>query len=221
MDFSGHRFEKAIILLNVRWYLSYQLSYRNLSELMSERGILVNHTNIYRWVVKFSGEIDKTIRKLKGPVSGSWRLDETYIKVQGKWRYLYRAVDKHGDTVDFLLTQKRDKTAALRFLRKAVGSSGIPESVTIDKSGSNKSALESFVEESGSQIEIRQSKYLNNMVEQDHRTVKRKMRAALGFKSFWSAKKTIAGIEAMSMIRKGQVRSEGTTTVGTFWAIFG
>jgi putative transposase len=154
-------------------------------------------------------------------VSGSWRLDETYIKVQGEWRYLYRAVDKYGDTVDFLLTKRRDRAAALRFLRKAVGSNGTPESVTIDKSGSNQSALESFVEESGSQIEIRQSKYLNNMVEQDHRTVKRKMRAALGFKSFSSAKITIAGIEAMSIIRKGQVFFGGATTVSTFWAIFG
>ena len=124
---------------------------------MSERGISVNHTNIYRWVAKFSEPIEKKVRNLKGPVSGSWRLDETYIKVKGVWHYLYRAVDKHGDTVDFLLMKRRDKAAALRFLRKAVGSNGTPESVTIDKSGANKSALESFVEESGSQIEIRQS----------------------------------------------------------------
>ena len=131
------------------------------------------------------------------------------IPVKGSWKYLYRAVDKAGDTVDFLLTAKRDRKAALQFLRKAIGHHGVPEKITIDKSGANTAAIESYNAEHEADIAIRQIKYLNNIVEQDHRAVKRVARPMLGFKSFRSAAVTLAGIELMHMVRKGQLRSTG------------
>ena len=136
-------------------------------------------------------------------------MDETYVKVKGCWKYLYRAVDKSGCTVDFLLTAKRDRKAASRFLREATGQHGVPEKITIDKSGANTAALESFNAENAADIEIRQVKYLNNIVEQDHRAVKRVVRPMLGLKSFQSAVATIADIELRHMIRKGQMRATG------------
>ena len=136
-------------------------------------------------------------------------LDETYISVKGQWKYLYRAVDKAGRTVDFLLTAKRDRKAASRFLRKAIDQCGVPQKITIDKSGANTAAVESYNVEQESGIELRQVKYLNNIVEQDHRAVKRMTRPMLGFKSFWSAAITLAGIELMHMIRKGQLKGSG------------
>ena len=142
----------------------------------------------------------------KRRVGVSWRLDETYIKVRGHWKYLYRAVDKHGATIDFLLTAKRDTKAALRFLRQAISNNGTPVKINIDKSGANTAAIEAYNKESGATIEIRQCKYLNNIVEQDHRRVKQKTRAALGFKAFHSAHATLVGVELVQMIRKGQVR---------------
>jgi transposase-like protein len=207
IDFSGHRFEKDIILVCVRWYLAYPLSYRNLQEMMAERGVQVDHTNIYRWVQKFAPQLEAEFRRLcsKHPVGTSWRMDETYIKVNGQWKYLYRAVDKAGQSIDFLLTVHRNRKAALRFFRKALGQHGLPEKVTIDKSGANTAALEALQVETGATIEIRQNKYLNNLVEHDHRAVKRIVRPMLGFKSFRSARRTLAGIELMHMLKKGQM----------------
>lgn len=206
IDFKGHRFEKDIILLCVRWYLAYPLSYRNLETMMEERGVQVDHSNVYRWVQKFTPPLEAAFRKRrKHPVSTSWRIDETYLKIKGQWKYLYRAVDKAGYTIDFLLTAQRDKKAALRFLKKAIRQHGLPQKVTIDKSGSNTAALQALKEETGAEIEVRQVKYLNNLVEQDHRAVKRVVRPMLGFKSFNSARRTLQGIELMHMIRKGQM----------------
>ena len=145
-------------------------------------------------------------QKHKRRVGVSWRFDETYIKVRGQWKYLYRAVDKDGDTIDFLLTAKRDTKAALRFLRQAIRNNGTPVKINIDKSGANTAAIEAYNKESGASIEIRQCKYLNNIVEQDHRRVKQKTRAALGFKAFYSAHATVVGVELIHMNRKGQVR---------------
>ena len=136
-------------------------------------------------------------------------LDETYIRVKGQWTYLYRAVDKGGHTVDFLLTAKRDRKAALRFLRKAIDQSGIPDKITIDKSGANTAGIEDYNRDHETDIGLRQAKYLNNIVEQDHRAIKRKTRPLLGFKSFWSVAITLAGIELMHMIRKGQLKGAG------------
>jgi len=223
INFKGHRFEKTIILLCVRWYLAYPLSYRNLAEMMEERGVEVDPSNIYRWVRKFTPQLEAAFRKgKKRSVGKSWRMDETYIQVKGQWKYLYRAVDKEGQTIDFLLTARRDKKAAQRFFKKAVGQHGLPEKVTIDKSGANTAALEALQEETGQTIEIRQIKYLNNLVEQDHRAIKRIVRPMLGFKSFDSARCTLRGIELMHMIKKGQMVAAGgqkLSAAGQFYSL--
>jgi putative transposase len=206
IDFKGHRIEKTIILTCVRWYLAYSLSYLNLEEMMAERGVTIDHSNLYRWVQKFTPKLEAVFRKSKKrSVGTSWRVDETYIKIKGQWRYLYRAVDKAGQTIDFLLTVYRDKKAALRFFRKAIHQHGLPNKVTIDQSGANAAALESLQKETGHVIKIRQSKYLNNLIEQDHRAIKRIIRPMLGFKSFRSAQITLQGIELMHRIKKNQL----------------
>ena len=198
-----------MILWGVRWYVAYPISYRQLEEMMDERGVEVDHSTLNRWVLKYVPLLEAQFRARKRPVGSSWRMDETYVKVKGVWKYLYRAVDKTGATVDFLLTAKRDCKAALRFLRKAIGNNGTPEKITIDKSGANTAAIESHNAETKAGIEIRQIKYLNNIVEQDHRAIKRRTRPMLGFKSFWSAAVTLAGVELMHMIRKGQLMLTG------------
>lgn len=212
MDFKGSHFEREIILWAVRWYVAYPLSYRMLEEMMKERGVEVDHATLQRWVVKYTPQIVKAFGKRKRPVGGSWRMDETYIRVKGQWKYLYRAVDKAGNTVDFLLTAKRDRKAAVRFLRKAIDQNGTPAKITIDKSAANNAAIEDYNAEHDSNIEIRQIKYLNNIVEQDHRAIKRKSRPTLGFKSFRSAAITLSGVEVMHMIRKGQLNDGGDLT---------
>jgi putative transposase len=212
ISFKGRHFTKPIILLVVRWYVAYALSYRNIEEMIKERGILVDHATINRWVIKYAALLEKEFRnKHKRSTGMSWRMDETYIKNKGKWGFLYRAVDKEGDTVDFMFSAKRDCKAALRFFKKAIGSSGSPHTVTIDKSGANNAALEQLNELFLMNnlcflfITIRQIKYLNNIVEQDHRHIKRIIKPMLGFKSFASAKATIAGVELHHMLRKGQM----------------
>ena len=209
IEFKGSHFEREVILWGVRWYVAYPISYRQLEEMMEERGVEVDHATLNRWVVKYVPLLDQQFCARKRAVGLSWRMDETYVKVKGSWKYLYRAVDKAGATVDFLLTAKRDRKAALRFLRKAIGRHGVPEKITIDKSGANTAAIESYNAEHETDIEIRQIKYLNNIVEQDHRAVKRVTRPMLGFKSFRSAAATLAGVELMHMIRKDQMRPRG------------
>src|SRR5450830_301640 len=194
-----------VMLTCVRWYVAYPLSLRHIEEMMQERGVFVDHSTVHRWAIKMLPVLAAVFRRRKRPVGGSWRMDETYIKVSGKWKYLYRAVDRDGDTVDFLLTAKRDKAAARRFLERAINLHGLPEKITIDKSGANTAAIESVKADACLNIELRQSKYLNNIVEQDHRAVKRITDPMLGFKSFWSAQKLIAGIETMHMVKKGQL----------------
>ncbi|MGA8172702.1 MAG: IS6 family transposase, partial [Methylocystis sp.] len=165
IDFEGNPFERDVIVWHVRWYVAYPISYRRLEEMMEERGVEVDHSTLNRWVVKYAPVLDRQFRSRKRAVGASWRLDETYVKVRGSWKYLYRAVDKAGATVDFLLTAKRDRKAALRFLRRAIGQDGVPEKITIDKSGANTAAIESYNEEHEADIEIRRTKYLNNIVE--------------------------------------------------------
>ena len=142
IEFKGSHFEREVILWGVRWYVSYPISYRQLEEMMDERGVEVDHSTLNRWVLKYVPLLEAQFRARKRPVGSSWRLDETYVKVRGAWKYLYRAVDKTGATVDFLLTAKRDCKAALRFLRKAIRGNGTPEKITIDKSGSNTAAIQ-------------------------------------------------------------------------------
>jgi transposase-like protein len=205
MNFKYCRFQKEIVLRCIRWYLAYPLSLRHIEEMMAERGVCVDHSTINRWVNKFSPLLQAAAKKRCKPADTSWRLDETYIRVKGKWKYLYRAVDKYGNTIDFLLTAKRDDRAARRFLVKAIASSGTPTTITIDRSGANHSAITNYNKDTTSTIRIRQIKYLNNIIEQDHRAVKRIIRPMLGFKSFWYAANTLAGIELIHMPRKGQM----------------
>jgi len=204
------RFPLEVILVCVRRYAAYPLSYRHLEEIMEERGVSVDHSTVSRWAIRFLPLLEKIFRrKYKRPVGVSWRMDETYIKIKGTYKYLYRAVDKEGNTIDFLLTAKRDKAAAMRFFKKAIDSSDMPEKVTMDKSGANKAAIDQIIKDNDTSIVVRQIKYLNNIVEQDHRAVKRITKPMLGFKSFQSAKSILAGIELMHMIRKGQMMMEG------------
>ena len=222
MNFKGSQFEREIILWGVRWYVAYPISYRQLEEMMGERGVHVDHATLNRWVIKYSPQLEEEFHRRKRPVWVSWRMDETYIKVKGEWVYLYRAVDKYGKTIDFLLTKQRDKKAARRFLNKAIGRHGVPEKITIDGSDANAAAITSYNEDHGTSIEIRQIKYLNNIVEQDHRGVKRVTRPMLGFKSFEAAQPTLTGIELMHMLRKGQLAGdefEGLSVAQQFYAL--
>ena len=205
----GMRFPIEVILVCIRWYAAYPLSCRHLEEMMEERGVTVDHSTVSRWAIRFLPLLEKTFRKYKRPVGGSWRMDETYIQVKGVWKYLYRAVDRDGKTIDFLLTAKRDKAAAKRFFDKAMQANGVPEKVTMDKSGANKAAIDEINANREKPMVVRQVKYLNNIVEQDHRAMKRITKSMLGFKSFQSAKNILAGIELMHMIRKGQIMMEG------------
>ena len=205
----GMRFPIDVILVCIRWYAAYPLSYRHLEEMMEERGVFVDHSSINRWAIRFLPLLEKVFRKHKRAVGGSWRMDETYIKVKGVWKYLYRAVDKEGKTVDFLLTARRDKAAALRFFEKDMKASGIPEKVTLDKSGANKAAMDAINTRGETPVIVRQVKYLNNIVEQDHRAIKRVTKPMLNFKSFRAATNVLAGIELMHMIRKGQLMLQG------------
>ena len=202
-----------VMLTCVRWYVAYPLSLRHIEEMMQERGVFVDHATVHRWTIKMLPVLAAVFRRRKRPVGTSWRMDETYIKVTGQWKYLYRAVDRAGDTVDFLLTAKRDLAAARRFLERSINLHGLPEKITIDKSGANKAAIESVKTDACIDILLRQCKYLNNIVEQDHRAIKRITRPMLGFKSFWSARIIIAGIETMHMIRKGQMDCPAGSTV--------
>jgi putative transposase len=199
------------------------LSTRHIEELMRERGVHVDHATMNRWVIKYSPQLEDAFHRRKRPVWVSWRMDETYIRVKGEWRYLYRAVDKHGQTIDFLLTEHRDRAAALRFLTQAIRRHGVPETITIDGSEANEAAIKSYNEEHGTHIIIRRVKYLNNIVEQDHRGVKRVIRPMLGFKSFDAAQGTLAGIELMHMIKKRQMvveaGDEGLTAAEQFYAL--
>ena len=213
LDIKRMRFPLDIILVCIRWYAAYPLSYRHLEEMMQERGVVVDHSSINRWAIRFLPVLEKMFRHHKRPVGGSWRMDETYILIQGAWKYLYRAVDKAGHTVDFLLTATRDQEAATRFFNKAMASNDVPEKVAMDKSGANKAAIDDIIENRDLPILIRQAKYLNNIVEQDHRAIKRIVRPMLGFKAFQSAKSIIAGIELMHMIRKGQMIANSSTSM--------
>jgi transposase, IS6 family len=213
--FKWKHYQSEIILLTVRWYLRYSLSYRNLVEMMEERGLCMAHTTIMRWVHQYSPEIEKRIRRHLKRTNDSWKVDETYIKIKGKWRYLYRAVDSKGNTIDFLLCAKRDRKAAKRFFHKALRSSHTqsPRTITLDKNAAYPPAIKELQKEKklSNHTHIRQIKYLNNRIEQDHRFIKKLVRPMLGFQSFRTATRTLKGIEAMHMIQKGQIKSLGSS----------
>ncbi|WP_347277230.1 IS6 family transposase [Leptolyngbya sp. FACHB-671] len=205
--FKWRHFLPEIILLNVRWYCRYSLSYRNLEEMMSERGVDVDHSTINRWVLKYAPELDKRIRPRLKPTNDSWRVDETYIEIKGEWKYLYRAVDSEGNTLDFRLSAKRDGKAAAHFFRKVLSAkhTQVPRVITVDKNAAYPVAMDKLKEDQTlkTETQLRQSKYLNNLIEQDHRNIKRITKPMMGFQSFHTARRTLRGIEAMNMIRKG------------------
>ena len=209
IDFKGAHYPREVILYSVFFYVRYGVSYRDLEEIMAERGISVDHATLNRWVVRYSPLIAKEAKKRKQPVAGSWRMDETYIKVKGQWIYLYRAIDKYGNTVDFMLSQQRDEAAATAFFKQAIDDNGLPSKVVIDKSGANNAGLENinillFLAGLHCFIDILKVKYLNNSVEQDHRFIKKITKPMMGFKAVYSSTATLAGIETAHMIRKGQ-----------------
>ncbi len=211
-----------VMLVCVRWYAAYPLSFRQIEEMMAERGVFVDHSTLHRWSIKMLPVLAAASRLRKRPVGTSWRMDETYVKVGGQWKYLYRAVDRDGDTVDFLLRAMRDHAAARAFFERAIDLHGVPEKITIDKSGANTAAITSIQADSGLPIEMRQSKYLNNIVEQDHRAVKRITRPMLGFKNFRCARILIAGIEIMHMLRKGQlgdIKDKDSSAASRFYSL--
>jgi transposase, IS6 family len=180
------------------------------AEMLAERGLEVDASCIWRWVQVYAPEINKRCRPYLRPTNKSYRIDETYIKVKGNDRYLYRAVDSTGQTIDFLLTAKRDTAAAKRFLLRAIDASGnpMPRVINVDKNPAYTAAIEALVVEGAlpPRVRLRQCKYLNNVIEQDHRTVKKRTWLAKGYGSFQGAWRTLQGIEAVHMIRKGRVR---------------
>ncbi|GHP00384.1 IS6 family transposase [Reticulibacter mediterranei] len=208
--FKWRRFQADIILLCVRWYLRYSLSYRDLEEMMLERALHVDHTTIYRWVQQYAPELERRCRPHLKTTTDSWRVDETYVKVKKQWVYLYRAVDPLGNTLDFLLSPTRDGEAASRFLLKTLVASHTaePRVLNVDKNAAYPKAFNEL--KAGGRLpescELRQVKYLNNIIEQDHRFIKRLTKPGMGFFSFETAWRTLQGFEAMNMIRKGQAQ---------------
>jgi transposase-like protein len=212
-SFKGRQFTTEVILWAVRWYLMFPVSYRDLEPMLADRGVEVAHTTVFRWVRTYAPEIEKRIRPYLRLSNGLCRVDETYVRLKGRRMYLYRAVDSRGQTVDFLLSAKRDAEAAKRFFRKALGQLHTvnPRTITVDKNPAYPCATAELKadDELWCLARLRQCKFLNNIVEQDHRRVKRLIRPGLGFGSFHTARRTLTGYEAMAMIRKGQVRKVG------------
>ena len=208
-SFKGRHFTSEIILWALRWYLAFPISYRDLSAMLSDRGVEVDHTTLFRWVQTYAAKLEQRVRRHLRLCTGSWRVDETYIKVKGAWTYLYRAVDSLGQTIDFRLSVRRDAEAAKCFFRKALGQPHVvnPRTITVDKNPAYPRATRDMKRagELWRFSRVRQCRYLNNIVEQDHRRIKRLVRPGLGFGSLHTARRTLAGYEAMAMIRKGQV----------------
>ncbi len=177
---------------------------------MLERGLTVDHTTVYRWVQAYASELDKRCRSHLKSTNGSWRVDETYIEVKGEWKYLYRAVDSQGNTVEFMLSAKRNTRAAERFFRKALKAeqNSLPRVINVDKNAAYPPAIDELKKDQSlpETAELRRVKYLNNIVEQDHRAIKRLVNPGMGFGSFNTARRTLRGYETINMIRKGQVK---------------
>jgi len=207
--FKGRHFGRDVVILCVRWYLRFKLSLRDLVEMMVERGLSMAHTTIMRWVQRYAPEFEKRWRRFARAVGRSWRVDETYVKIRGKWCYLYRAVDRAGRTVDFRLSATRNVAAAKSFFRKAIKSQRrCPQTITLDGYAASHRAVRELKTDGllPAETKLRSSKYLNNLIEQDHRGVKQRITVMLGFKGLANAAITIAGIELLHRIRKGQFK---------------
>lgn len=211
VSFKGAHFPKPVILYAVYLYVRFAVSYRDLEEIMAERGIDVDHATLNRWVEKYASFIAEQAHLRKAPTCRPWRMDEIYIKIKGRWMYLYRAIDKFGKSLDFILPERCDESAATAFFAKSTASNGWPYKAVIHKSGSNAAGLfnmncQLVMHNWCWLIEILQVKYLNNIIEQDHRSIKKITRPIQTFKSFNSAAATLAGIETAHMIRKRAVQ---------------
>jgi IS6 family transposase len=216
--FKGRQFTAEVILWAVWWYLRFPVSFRDVERILADRGVSVDHTAVSRWTQRYAPEIEKRVGPHLRMTNGSWRVDETYIKVRGQWTYLYRAVDSHRQTIDFLRSARRDAAAAQRFFRKALKQqhAGRPTTITADKNPAYPSAAKSMkkASELSRFARLRQVKYLNNIVVQDHRRIKRLIRPGFGFKSMRTARPIIAGYEIFAMIRKGQVTTIPANDMG-------
>ncbi len=212
-SFKGRHFTSEVILWAPRWYLAFPISYRDLASMLSDRGIAVDHTPLFRWVRAYAAKLEQRVRRHLRLCTGSWRVDETYIKVKGVWTYLYRAVDSLGQTIDFVLSARRNAAAAKRFFRQALAQPHTvnPRTIRVDKNPAYPRAAADMKRagELWRFSRLRQCKYLNNIVEQDHRRIKRLVRPGLGFGSLRTARRTLAGYEVMAMISKGQVHNIG------------
>ena len=222
ISLKGCHFPKDAVLYAVYFYLRYTVSYRDLEEIM----VRVDHARLNRWVVKYSPIVAARAQSKKRPTQSSWRMDETYIRVRGKWMYLYRAGDKAGNTLDFMLSERRNRPAATRFFAKALSSNGLPNKIVIDKSGANAAGIREvnrLLKRFGcpAKGQTIRSKYLNNLIEQDHRCIERRVRHMCGFKSFRSASATLDGIEVANMIRKKQFSSDTTSGFQQFSQLAG
>jgi transposase-like protein len=211
--------EPSLILLCVRWYCRYSLSYRDLEEMMRERGLSVDHTTVWRWVQKYAPEINRRMRPHLKMSGTSYRLDETYVKVGTERKYLNRAVDSAGDTIEFMLSARRDVSAAKRFFKKLMWADHrrLPFTIGTGKHASYPEAFATSVKEKvlPQDCKLRRVKYLNNVIEQDHGAIRRRWRAMQCFRSFHTAERTIEGVEAAHMMRKGQVkRLDGRDSAG-------
>jgi putative transposase len=225
--FKGAHFPKEIILYAVFFYVRYGVSYRDLEEIMEERGVNVDHATLNRWVINYSPLITAAAKKHKRAAASSWRVDKTDVKVKGKWVYWYRAIDKYGDTLDFMLSEQRDEAAATAFFKQAIDNNGWLHKVVMDKSGANYAGIENINRLMllafwiGFFVEICQVKYLNNIIEQDHRFIKKITKPMMGFKAFHSAQATLDRIETAHMIRKKQLSEDDIPAYGQFMALAG
>jgi len=215
--FKWKHYEAEIILWSIRWYTQFPISYRDLVIMAKERGLYITHTTMMRWVHEYAPQLERKIKKHLKKSNDSYRVDETYLKIKGSWKYLYRVVDSNGNTLDWMLSAKRDAKAAKRFFKKILTNQHCrsPRVINVDK---NKAFSPAFDEAKKDKIipqktKLRQQKYINNIIEQDHRFIKRRVRQSQCFQSFATAKYTIAGYEAMHMIKKGQVKKVAANDV--------
>jgi transposase, IS6 family len=208
--FRGRHFQEEVIVLCVRWYLRYSLSYRDLEEMMAERGLSVDHATIARWTLRYAPVLNQQIRRNLRRPNRSWRAEETYVRVAGKWTYLYRALDSEGNTIDFMLSPHRDRVAAKQFFQLALWRTGTlqPRVINVDGHPAYPSVIAELKQtgELPEHSRYRRSPYMNNVIEQDHRFIKKRIVASQWFRSVEGALNTIQGYEAMHMIRKGQIR---------------
>ena len=210
--FHRRRFADDVIVWCVRWYLRFKVSYREMTEIARELGVLVAPCTILRWVVRYSEAFSRLWQRFERPLGRSWRCDETYLKVGGVWMYLYRAVDELGRTVASHLSRTRDKKAAKAFFRKALKQHGEPRTITLDGFEPSHSALRimgmqnEFNFRWEDPVKIRCCQYLNNLIEQDHRRIKFRTQPMLGFKTFYNARRVLMGVELMQKIVKDQFR---------------